>query len=79
MPKGKAAGERCVHLDEANLCRLFADPRRPAFCLAFQAEPAFCGHDRVQALRRLTDLEALTAPVGATYEKDGALPMEGDR
>jgi len=65
MPAGKAAGERCVHLDEALRCRLFGDPRRPLFCSAFVAEPACCGDSREQALVILAALELETLPAGA--------------
>jgi hypothetical protein len=62
MPRGKAAGERCVHLDENLRCLLFGDPRRPLFCCTFAAEPAVCGETREQALRILAELEVLTLP-----------------
>ncbi len=63
MPQGKAAGERCAHLDEALRCGLFGDPRRPAACSAFQPEPEFCGTDRADALQILALLERSTAPL----------------
>nr|WP_240725259.1 hypothetical protein [Haliea sp. SAOS-164] len=62
MPGGKPAGVRCVHLDEHLRCALFGDPRRPAACSAFQAEPEFCGADRVQALHILETLERDSLP-----------------
>lgn len=65
MPRGKAAGERCVHLDENLRCALFGDPRRPSFCGTFRAEPACCGENREQALRILAELEVHTLPVTA--------------
>ena len=65
MPNGKAKGERCVHLDENWLCGLFGDPRRPACCSQFQAEVAFCGSSREEALQLLTELEVLSDPKGA--------------
>ena len=65
MPAGKAAGERCVHLDDSLRCLLFDDPRRPRFCATFAAEPAFCGESRDQALRILAELEVLTLPVNS--------------
>ena len=64
-PKGKAKGERCVHLDDNWLCGLFDDPRRPDCCSQFQAEAAFCGSSRAEALQLLTELEALSDPEGA--------------
>ena len=60
MPAGKAAGERCLHLDESLRCLLFDDPRRPLICSAFAAEPSVCGDNRQQALQLLAELETLT-------------------
>ncbi|GEK46097.1 YkgJ family cysteine cluster protein [Halomonas pacifica] len=60
MPQGKPAGVRCVQLDEANLCRLFGDPRRPAVCERFAFDAALCGEHRDQALIRIRELEAMT-------------------
>jgi Fe-S-cluster containining protein len=68
MPRGKAAGERCVHLDESLRCQLFDDPRRPRFCATFAAEPAFCGENREQALLILAELELLTLPAVTARE-----------
>ncbi|MFV0277744.1 MAG: YkgJ family cysteine cluster protein [Parahaliea sp.] len=62
MPRGKPAGVTCVHLDAARSCRLFGDPRRPAACAAFTAEPAVCGRNREEALVLLTELEAWSRP-----------------
>mgnify|MGYP001824183274 FL=1 len=60
MPDGKAAGEACVHLDDTMRCLLYGDPRRPACCSSFNADTAFCGSDREQALMILGELEVLT-------------------
>ena len=65
MPRGKPAGQPCVHLDAAYGCRLFGDPRRPAVCTALGPEPAMCGDDRRQALAYLTELERATQPASA--------------
>ncbi len=62
MPQGKRAGERCVHLDAQNACRLFGRPERPRFCAALRAEPAMCGRDAAEALAILTQLERDTQP-----------------
>ena len=62
MPDGKPAGVACVHLDELKHCRLFGDPRRPALCAAFKAEPAVCGDSAEQALRILDELELMSKP-----------------
>jgi len=60
MPHGKPAGVRCVQLDEANRCRLFGRPERPAVCASLRPEPAMCGPDRGHALRWLAQLEQAT-------------------
>lgn len=60
MPEGKPAGIRCVQLDDANLCRLFGEPRRPAVCERFAYDPQLCGTHRDQALERITALELTT-------------------
>jgi Fe-S-cluster containining protein len=62
MPHGKRAGERCVHLDDGNLCRLFGHPDRPPFCGALRPQPSMCGASDAEALTILTQLEAATAP-----------------
>lgn len=60
MPNGKPAGVRCVQLDDANLCRLFGDPRRPAVCARFEFDGELCGSHRDQALERIAALELAT-------------------
>ena len=60
MPDGKPAGERCVQLDEDNLCRLFGDPRRPEVCRRFAFDPDLCGSHRDQALERIAAIELET-------------------
>lgn len=60
MPQGKPAGQRCVQLGDDYLCRLFGQPERPAVCGKFQAEPAFCGSDRAEALVLMQTLEEVT-------------------
>lgn len=62
MPQGKPAGVRCVQLDEANRCRLFGRPERPAFCASLKPGPAMCGHSREDALAILAALETATRP-----------------
>jgi hypothetical protein len=52
---------RCVQLDEAERCRLFGDPRRPAVCASLRPALEMCGTDRAQAMKYLTELEAMTA------------------
>ncbi|MCX4024904.1 YkgJ family cysteine cluster protein [Endozoicomonas sp. SM1973] len=60
MPDGKLAGERCVQLNEHNLCRLFGQPERPTVCLQFTADTAVCGETTQQALVNLMELEVVT-------------------
>ncbi|MDR9439490.1 MAG: YkgJ family cysteine cluster protein [Halomonas sp.] len=60
MPDGKPAGVRCPQLDDANLCRLFGDPRRPAACSRFDYDPELCGEQREEALKRIEALELAT-------------------
>jgi hypothetical protein len=62
MPHGKPAGVRCVQLDDANACRIFGRPERPAFCGGLQASLEMCGETREQAVRWLMALEVATAP-----------------
>ncbi len=60
LPDGKPAGVRCPQLSDDNLCLIFGRPERPAVCSAFEAEPLFCGSNRDEALRLITELEELT-------------------
>lgn len=60
MPQGKAAGERCIQLDENNLCRLFGRSERPQVCHDFKFSLWGCGQHRDEALWILTDLEQAT-------------------
>ena len=69
MPNGKAAGERCVHLEAHLRCGLFGDPRRPRYCASFLAEPAVCGDSREQALHILAALEAITLPPASLHRR----------
>lgn len=62
MPDGKAAGERCVHLDGGNRCALFGAPERPLFCRQFLAEPEVCGESRDEAMALLQALELESEP-----------------
>ena len=62
MPGGKPAGVRCVQLDEAERCRLFGRPERPAVCASLRPQPAMCGSSRAEAMAWLTRLELDTGP-----------------
>jgi Fe-S-cluster containining protein len=61
MPNGKPAGVRCAQLDEANRCKIFGRPERPAVCGSLQPSAEMCGDTRGEALLYLTRLDALTS------------------
>jgi len=66
MPHGKPAGVRCIQLDEAQRCRLFGHPDRPAVCRGLSPALDMCGPPDAEAghaLRWLTQLERDTAPL----------------
>ncbi len=60
MPSGKPAGVRCVQLDDANRCKIFGKPERPAVCGGLQPSREMCGNTRDDALLYLTRLDELT-------------------
>jgi hypothetical protein len=62
MPQGKPAGVRCIQLDEANRCRLFGQPERPAVCGGLLPTQEMCGDSQGQAMVWLSWLEVRTAP-----------------
>lgn len=62
MPHGKRAGERCVHLDAANLCTLFGRPERPQWCVDLRPSAEMCGDSAEGAMAILDRLEILTRP-----------------
>ena len=62
MPEGKAAGVRCVQLDEANRCRIFGRPERPQVCQSLRPHQEMCGDSDAEALEILTRLVILTRP-----------------
>jgi uncharacterized protein len=61
MPNGKAAGVRCVQLNEMNQCMIFGKPERPAVCQSLQASVEMCGDSREHALHYLSRLDQLTS------------------
>jgi Fe-S-cluster containining protein len=61
MPAGKPAGVRCVQLDDANRCRIFGSPERPAVCASLQPSTEMCGNTRTEALIYLARLDQLTS------------------
>ena len=56
MPDGKKAGVRCINLKGDYKCAVYNDPVYPKVCSDFNAEPAFCGSDREEAMRILYSL-----------------------
>ncbi len=56
MPKGKAAGERCVQLDDSARCRLFGHADRPAVCGSLRPDAEMCGTSREHAMHWLARL-----------------------
>lgn len=59
MPGGKAAGERCIHLDEDYRCKLFGKAERPEVCSRFMAEEEICGKNREEAVKIMAKLEGI--------------------
>lgn len=59
MPEGKPAGVRCINLDDNYRCKIFTSPHRPTVCDGFKAEELFCGSDRFEALKILSELEGM--------------------
>jgi len=62
MPRGKPAGVRCIQLDNANCCKLFGKPDRPAVCSRLRPHPSMCGASNAEAFASLADLETASAP-----------------
>lgn len=60
MPNGKKAGERCIQLDENNLCKLFGQSNRPKVCAKFSAEEWICGANKEEAMAIISHLELIT-------------------
>jgi uncharacterized protein len=65
MPQGKPAGVRCAQLDDANRCRIFGRPERPAVCSQLRPSADMCGADAAFATGWLARLELLTQPPAA--------------
>ena len=73
MPEGKPAGVRCVQLDEANACRIFGQPDRPAVCGQLMPSEEMCGDSAIVAMAWLTSLERATAPSLASVASPGEM------
>ncbi|MDX2269934.1 MAG: hypothetical protein NW208_17665 [Bryobacter sp.] len=65
LPAGKPAFTRCVQLDEANRCRLFGSPERPAVCSSLRPQRQMCGDTDQAAWDNLVQLELGTRPAAA--------------
>lgn len=61
MPDGKKAGERCIQLDEHNMCKIFGESERPNLCDAFKADIHVCGKTNEEAMTNLIHLEDITS------------------
>jgi hypothetical protein len=61
MPQGKPAFVRCIQLDDANRCRIFGQPERPAVCASLKPQAEMCGTSREQAIAWLSEMERATA------------------
>jgi hypothetical protein len=61
MPNGKAAGVRCIQLDDNDGCKIFGNPGRPAVCASLQPSREMCGDNRAQAMFFLAELDRLTS------------------
>lgn len=62
MEKGKAAGIRCINLDEYNMCKIFLNPKRPKVCAELVPCKEMCKSNQKEALEYLAELEELTKP-----------------
>lgn len=60
MPGGKAAFVRCVQLTEANECKLFGRPERPAVCGSLRPQREMCGEGNEEAFVLLGEMERAT-------------------
>lgn len=60
MPQGKAAGVRCIQLDDNLLCKLIGSPTRPSVCINFNFDPLICGTYREEAIKIMENLEKLS-------------------
>lgn len=61
MPNGKKANEMCVHLQPHTFqCAIWGTQHYPETCLKFAPSEMFCGNNREEAIRILTDLEIAT-------------------
>ena len=57
MSQGKAAGVRCIQLDDNLLCKLIDSPTRPKVCINFNFDPLICGTCQKEAMEIMDFLE----------------------
>jgi len=57
MPNGKAAGVRCINLDNNNKCMIFESSERPQVCRDYRPDKIFCGNNFEDAMKILSDIE----------------------
>lgn len=62
MPNGKAAGVRCVQLDDNNECKIFGNPGRPEVCRALMPSEDMCGATTEEAMHLISVMEIQTQP-----------------
>ena len=62
LPQGKAAGLRCLHLEDDLRCELWGHADYPEVCRRFTPDPEVCGSGREEALGLLETWEAATRP-----------------
>ncbi|KJS21985.1 MAG: hypothetical protein VR72_07780 [Clostridiaceae bacterium BRH_c20a] len=60
MPKGKAAGVRCIQLTFDNKCNLFGKAERPLVCNTLKPSLEMCGTRYEDAFSYLASLEEAT-------------------
>jgi len=60
MPNGKPAGDRCINLNDENLCSLHRKGEYPSVCGNFMPSMEMCGERNEHAMEYLKNLEAMT-------------------
>ncbi|MCL2026397.1 MAG: YkgJ family cysteine cluster protein [Leptospirales bacterium] len=58
MAGGKIAGERCINLDQNNLCSIY--PERPLVCVSYAPSDWLCGDSFEAAMQNIAELERTT-------------------
>jgi len=63
MPDGKAAGARCINLDQNNRCSVYF--KRPTVCSAYSPSNWLCGDSFEAAMQNIAELERVTEQAAA--------------